>query len=264
MIEIRRFSIVLFLFLVLVSCRSELNDPIIVANLEQEFGFSLEQVLGSDHTVRFKLSTLDLADCLNYSIQAELNRRDPELEIDILEIQAPKDCEAGLAPARGAVQADELTLDEYLLRLSLKDVANTQGELRIFPDHYLLSLEQNSSVIPLHEEVRRVPANSCWGFVSWNDPTGFAIAQAFLAEFQSTFQPLTAPNGYYSYFEITSGNVEVFNPSPPADAEQSRYFLVDMKPGALAELNAIVQQYRQNATTTHFNIEILTSTGERI
>jgi len=250
--------------LALTSCQSELNDPIIVANLDQEFGLHVEEVLGSDQAVRFRLSTLELADCLNYSIRTELDQRGPELEIDLLEIQAPKNCEAGLAPAQGAVEANGLTLDEYLLRLSLKGVANTEGKLRIFPDHYLLSLEQNGSVIPLHEEVRRVPANSCWGFVSWNDPTGYSIAQAFLAEFQGAFQSLTAQNGYYSYFEITGGNVEVFTPPPPADAEQSRYFLVAMKPEDLAELNAIVEEYRQSAPATHFTIEILTSTGERI
>jgi len=263
--RLQAFLTVLWIMLLSFACQEDPNDPIIVANLEQEVQLSLEEVLGTPDAVRFRLTTFELADCLNYGIDIDFERTGNTLNLQVNEILAPPDCLPGSAPAKGSVIVQGLTPGLYNLTVDLKGVSPSVGSLYVLTDRYLLSMEEAGEVGLLREEVLQVPPQSFWGFVQWETEAGRDLAQAFLATLRAEFAEREAEAGHYSYFEVVDGKPVLLDPLPPSPSAPREYFLLGLDAESnLALLRDLVSQYRQEATAGELTLSILTSQGMRI
>ena len=99
------FVILFFLVLGFESCNvSSLDDPIVIADLEDEFVLDLWENLGpAERSLVFRITSVATEECSNYSIESPHYISGNKINVSIKDIIAPSACEPGIAPAGSEV-----------------------------------------------------------------------------------------------------------------------------------------------------------------
>lgn len=194
------------------ACKVEsLDDPIIVPVVDQEFAFDLWQNLNSTSMspLEIRMSTLEDYECLNTSILTNYLRVGRNLELTLFDILDPEVCDAGLGPATGIEVLDNIDEDLYRLKIELQDVVQNYGWLTVTADTYTVEMEDENGIRWQHYEMRRIPENIFWGYITYPNTTSRLEAEAFLADLQELGITPDLQDGYYGYYSLTDGGTKL-------------------------------------------------------
>ncbi|KAA3634772.1 MAG: hypothetical protein DWQ02_10890 [Bacteroidetes bacterium] len=205
----------LYILGVCTSCKDDkLGDPIIVSNIKKEFYLDIAEDLGPESRItEFKVRTIEDSECLNGTIDFDYSHIGNRLTVLLNEVVIPDDCIPGIAPSTADVTAGELASGFYLFHFDLRNTVKNNGTLVVEDNRYLLELETEEGVILLHKEVFRVPENTLWGYVAYNDVNQQPDAESILDQIRFYGMVPALEHGYYGFFTINNSDpgIEISN-----------------------------------------------------
>ena len=153
----------------------------------------------------------------------------------------PDDCNDGEAPASSVVDLGRLAPDFYELNIDLKNTVFSNGQLSIYNDRYKVNMDTEEGIIFLRRELLRVPPQTIWGYIGFQDSADQMIANDFIDDVAALGNKQTYNSGYYGYFNITSeGKV---NMDHAFTSENAKTFLLEYT-GEDSELQNLANTYR--------------------
>lgn len=243
-----RLVVLLLLVMGVSSCKVEsLDDPIIVPVVDQEFALELWQNLESSRMspLEVRMYTLEDYECLNTVILSNYLRVGRNLELTLFDILDPEVCDPGLAPAVGLEELDNIDEDLYRLDIELQDVVSNLGWLTVTEDAYVIEMETENGISWLQNELRRIPENALWGFVTHTDLSSRQQAEALISDLFDLSSASDLEDGYYGYYLLSDNGTKVEVPSMSTQT-QAETFLFKYE-GALTEIDQRVEDFLANA-----------------
>lgn len=199
------YNILIFSFLLSFSGCSldSLNDPVIVADIENEFYIDLWETLGNISDFQLVIETIVDEECLNVPIDFDLLKRPNDFKVTLNEIVVPSDCNPGSAPATASVSLGNLPIGAYSFSINLKNTVNNVGLLTVTPNQYLLEMETEHGFILVRSQLLRIPDHTIWGYVNFVADQS-DLAAAFIEELKTLTAPKNFLRGYYGHFTINN------------------------------------------------------------
>jgi hypothetical protein len=206
-------GVVICIIVSLQACKEDkLGDPIVVSNINKEFYLDLTESLGPDQRItHFHVKTIEDGQCLNGEIGFDFTRLGNRLKLSVTDVIIPEDCIPGEAPAYADVTGGYLESKFYVFNFDLRNTVINNGSLIVEDNRYLLNLETEEGVILLHKEIFRVPQNTFWGYLAYEDPAYESQATEIFDNFSGKGEMPELELGYYGYFTInlTPEGVEI-------------------------------------------------------
>jgi hypothetical protein len=194
-------AIVMGICLVTSCGLDDLNDPILVTNVEDEFYIEMwEDLSPSNRTLSLRVRTIQDDTCLNTTINTTLLKLGNELILEVNGINEPEDCLEGMAPAKGEEVVGTLSAGLYKMEINLQNTVFNAGQLETNQNRYFLNMETENGINIPSSVLLRVPDNSFWGYIDYGPNELDALA--FI---ESLEEVATRPNlsiGYYGYYTV--------------------------------------------------------------
>lgn len=252
------------LMLCISSCElSELSDPIIVSDVEDEFEIiPWEKLSPEGRTFEFRMQTLATQDCKNATIRHQLNVNGNQISLSIREIDAPKDCDPGVQPALAVANAGALSPRFYEVSIDLKNTVFNEGQLSVFGNRYVIDMETTEGFEIAHRELRRVPEQSIWGYINYGESENKELAEKLIEDIAGISQVRDFASGYYGYFRISSKPDNAITVTGHPNTSNLKQFIYQYE-GKLEELEELTTTYRDRYGD-RLNIQLFTWTGEKL
>ena len=251
------------IFFVAVGCNlSSLEDTVVVPDVDDEFYLDIwEALTPQGRFLEFHLRTIANEPCLHTSIDYEFQQTNRELAISINEIVREEGCEAGEAPATATIQSySPLPGGYYPLFVDLREKVSSDGQVVVTSEAYTINLEDGGGILLLRPELLRIPDESIWGYLSFDDEALETVAETFVADLQSISKIRPLREGYYGYFTVNNkGALRFPNNIAPNDARTFSY----RYDGEREALLNLLENYR-SAYGEALKIKIFNTLGEEL
>lgn len=225
-----------------------LDDPIIIPVLDEEFTLDLWENLGPDATAGLVVNIESTTEqpCLNTSVSSRYERSGATASLTLYDIVAPEVCDPGIAPALGMESLQDLAAGIYTLKVAIKDIVTNTGKLVVTPNYYEVQMDQEVGIKWLHEELRRIPATTVWGYLTYTTPAQRDYAAAWLSStLSANSQPANLADGYYGYFEVSNSGSSLRVADMPTSGVIPFAFRFN---GSTSAIDNWVTQFRTGAT----------------
>ena len=255
---IKKCSIFLVLITGLVSCKlGSLDDPIIIANIEEEFEIELWEILQKEERkLVFIIHSIEEENCQNSTITAHSLISPRSIKLSIDEIITPSDCIEGNAPATAIVDAPGVVTGIYNLIIDLKKTIINEGQLIANEESYSLSTFTTKGIHLPNKSLLRVPNQTLWGFVHYPSVHEQAIAEEFVNELLVDNTINEPREGYYGYYTYRNSQLSI----DEQPGENVIPFILHQNISSEA-VQSLVDQYRSDSTG-QLEIKVLNSEGE--
>lgn len=248
------FVPVLFSFLLTGCSLSSLDDHIIVPDVEDEFYLSLwEAFTPQGRILEFRLRTIEDAECANSNIAYDIRQLQGTISLSINEIRQNGECQPGQAPATASPRVGILQGGYYSLEVGLRKTVSSEGQLAVTQEAYNMSLETGGGVVLLDPQLRRIPRESIWGFVSYEGGALKDTAEQLVHDIQGLCEAQALKNGYYGYFTVQNGKVRFPNTVAPEGALAFQYRLVKSEDSLISLLESYRSEYGSGLTVKVFD-----------
>lgn len=237
---------------------NELDDQIIVPVVEDEFYLSLwESFSPEKRELEFKLRTIENTYCKNASIRQEVKFFPGNIQFSVNEIVQEAGCDPGQAPATGTSKIGALPSALYSLDVKLREKVTSKGQLTVSPESFDISLAKGGGIILLQSQLRRIPDQTIWGFISFTNPALSPEAQNLLRDISTQCELQSFRNGDYGYFSLQDGTLRFPNTIAPPSA-LTFYYHYD---GTGEGLRSLLESYRA-AHGGELAVKIFNTRGE--
>ncbi|MEM8524708.1 MAG: hypothetical protein AAGG68_08690 [Bacteroidota bacterium] len=250
------------IFFLLLACEKGIQEPsILLADLDDEFKIEMWEVLGEDNrSLNFILETIQHQNCENQSIKASVQNQDQQFILNIEEITKPQieECIEKQITAKGTSEFGEVKEDIYELQINLKSEVINKGKLLVSQEKYEILMDSDFGFFLPHPTLHRIPENTIWGYISYNNQTDEGIASDFIDRLSDFTAPANLEKGYYGYFEL---NEKFELPQKPKEAHWAAFLL--RSKGQMVSIRKTVHQFRRDHPND-IKIKMWTSEGEEI
>ncbi len=255
----RRLLLLVIIVASIYSCNDQLSDDVeVLVNIEDEFELDLGQELSTKGSIStIKLSTLELKDCKNYTIGYELVKGDNLFTIYLEELSKPSLCEDGFGPAIANIPLGILSDGIYAVDIFLQNTIQNKATLTVSEDAFHIEMQETHGIQLTHSTLIRIPASTIWGFASYDSINQQPTVNNFFEDLSSMVRSREWPDGYYGFFEIQGGKL---NLETNTLKEFSTPFLFDLQ-GQLTELEALLEQYRNQSPDSSIEFHVFTWLG---
>lgn len=241
-----------------VGCKLEsIQDPIIVTNIEKAFYINLwEELYPNNRNLRIDIQSLKNQPCVNYTIAYDWAASDKKFELSINDIVEPIDCILGLGPATAKIDVGDLESRIFNMSIGLEQTVINNGQLIVDGESYTIQMETEEGIIIPEKILRKVPPQSAWGFVAFQNTADQITAGELLSTLKSQGEPILLKEGKYGYFSFLDNKLLV-NGAPVAG--QASSFLISFN-GDEKELKQVVDNFRSqhNGSVT---VKVFTAKG---
>ena len=249
-----------FLLLGLYSCNvSSLEDPIVIADLEDEFVLTPWEILSpGERSLAFRIRSVATESCSNYAIDSPHYISGNKINVSIKDIVAPSACEPGIAPAGSEVDLGQVNTGIYGLRVDLKGTVVNEGQLVVNENSYNVQMFTENGIQFDHSRLRRVPDEAVWGYLDYSKTGDPSQAQKFITDLESITAELPLIEGYYGYFTQEEGGKISINDQPTGEYILPFVYRMDAASESFASL---VDSYRDRYGET-LDVVLLDADGQ--
>lgn len=257
LVTLRWFLIALIAFSTNACKLESIQDPIVVTNIDKEFYVNLwEELYPDTRNLRINIQSLKNQDCLNYTIAYDWESTDKKFDLSINHIVPPGDCVPGVAPAHTEISVGDLESKLYNMNIVLDETVINEGQLIVNSEFYTLQMETEEGIIIPEKTLRRVPNNSVWGFVAYQNTADQMIASRLLSDLEGQGESISLREGKYGYFSFLDNKLLV---SGAPAAGQVSSFIVNFA-GDEKSLEELATNFRDTHTGS-VSLKIFTATG---
>ena len=231
-----------------------LNDPILVTDVEDEFYIEMWEALSpSQRTLYLQIRTIQNDTCLNTTINTTLLKLGNELALEVNGINQPEDCLEGLAPAKGEEVVGALHEGSYNLEINLQNTVFNAGQLEINQNRYFLNMDTENGINIPSSVLLRVPENSFWGYIDYGPNELDALA--FI---ESLEQFATRPNlsiGYYGYYTVKNDPNDWIEITNQPNSNRLASFLLTYEDENEATIKDLIEGFRSANPSLNVNVK---------
>ncbi len=199
----------LLLITILIGCSKTQEDPNVITDINDDLNvFLWEELVDGERNFVLKVETVRHQDCMNYELAHTINRFADNITLSVDQLIAPDDCETGYSPAHLSVRIGSLEPISYKIELNLQqnEIVN-KGQLLVSSSQYSIVLETDHGIILPEPILNRVPNNTIWGYIGFNDATEeFNIRNEFHSLITDLVSAGNFTPGHYGHFSLTTAN----------------------------------------------------------
>ena len=242
--RIVQFGFLFFLVVAFSNCKKTELNPSVIINVEDDFYIDIFENL-DDKVFHITVKSIQQQDCQNALIDYSLDTSDEDqIVISINDIIEPETCIPGNAPAFVSIPIENVEERSYNIQINLKDVINNKGSLTISNTDYFLGMNTENGIELLHKILYKIPKNTIWGYVGYEEENGKTTAESFIKEIEDISTNMNIDGGYdigyYGYFNILEDRNFSLSSEPEDKFHTSFIFSFD---GASQEITAIIDSY---------------------
>ncbi len=212
-------------------------------------------------SVQLRCVTDSIFPCPDFLIEYNLSTTSNTLALTFTKISKPTLCPDGFAPAAAIVSLGVLASISYDFPITVNSL--TLPAQLILTDSTIEILNGDSTWTDVVRPVLyRVPANTIWGEVGYNDPVLRDSALTFFDSLTSLgATPATLSSGHYGYFFIDNTNtIDSILELGPSIGTDSLFSYIYNYIGDTTALSNLVTAY-QNQAGNLVKVNIITSDG---
>lgn len=258
---LKRTSIVTIVFLLIFTfgCKP---DPIVEdvnVTIEDEFKILLwESLEENDRSFKFNVETIKSESCENTLIDIAPSVVGNNISFTIHDIPEP-DCPAPIFIADANMEIGSLTIESYEMIISLKNVIQNEGTLKVESDYYELKMKELNGIVVPEKRLYKVPSNTIWGYIASDNSNADSVADGFLDELFTVTEDQDYVDGYYGYFSVVNNDLTILKQNISQGSVRTFGFSYD---GDTVDLMNILSDFRGQHTNVDF--KIFTSKGEEL
>ncbi len=236
-----RFPILLALLVLLsTSCQKELNEPVIINSIEEEFVIKPWQKLdplNSDYEII--VQSVQEQNCENSILDLLYSIEENNIVIQINGISTDGPCIEG-----SSIPQVEIPLDippgSYTLQINVGSTIQNTGTLELGEEMLSISLPEDSGLTVDQGDIYNIPGGICWGYLDEKIAGAADLEMAANLIFLEINPITTLYEGNYGHFTIGDLN-SITIPDSPEDVIG---MLLDLrKPNAWNRLKEILAEY---------------------
>ena len=197
------------IFTLIILFGSCTKDPVVGPvniDIEDEFNVLLwESLSENERAFNLNIETILSNSCENAEIEYTQYSQPEGIFVTVKDI-INDHCTAGTFPAKANVPIGVLTVDEYDLDINLKNVIPNKGKLLVTNDYYEITISDPNGIIIPNNRLYKIPENSIWGYVAYEDASGEVPHDNFMAELNDVTNSISPTPGNYGYFNIEQNN----------------------------------------------------------
>lgn len=254
-----RWMLVGIVAFALVGCKLEsLQDPIIVTNIEKAYYINLwEELYPNSRNLRIDVQSIKNQDCINYTVDYKWNATASQFDLSINDIVAPADCQPGIGPANTKIDVGDLESQIFKMNIGLDETVINEGQLVVSGESYTLQMDTEEGIIIPEKILRRVPTESVWGFVAFQNNQDQTAAEDLLTQLNDLGTAIDLKEGKYGYFSFLDSKLLVSG--APENGQVSSFII--QYDGEEKTIKEMVERFRSthNGSVT---LKVLTSTGQ--
>lgn len=256
---LRSTTYLLLAMLFMAAC-SKSSDPSVLPpdNIADEYVVDMWEQLGTPgRSFSLNVSTIGIQpDCINHSIDFNFEAQSEIFKLSLNGIQDAADCEPGQAPARSEIKVGQLDVGFYDLEINLDNLVINKGTIAVSFDKYEIEINSSNGFKLKRSALYKVPENSIWGYIAYNDIDYADEADDFISFFND-FDSAPQQEGYYGYYRIDNqGKIVIDNQT---NMQYFRAFTFS-NVNEFDNVKDIVDQYRALHGSA-FEISIMLSNG---
>ncbi len=259
MLKSKILGTLVFLLIFAVGCK---DDPIVEdvdVTIDDEFKILLWESLEENaRTFQFKIETIKSESCENTLIDIVPSIAGNSIYFTIHDIPEP-DCPTPIFMANANVEIGSLNIQPYNMIVSLKNVIQNQGTLKVENDYYELKMKALNGIIVPETKLYKVPQNTIWGYIATDNSNADSVADGFLNELADVTDEQEYEDGYYGYFSAENDALTILNQDFSQISVRTFGFSYQ---GDNSDLINILSTYRSQNSGVDF--KIFTSTGEEL
>lgn len=218
-----------------------------------------EQFEQDTRSLIMSLETTEEFSCSNFTIQADINRSDDQIDITTNNIELPNVCINNLGPATrifnlgdAATIPSDFTIwinnNKHDFSLNVSDEMLTVKKGAVFNEN--LEFQKDS--------IHRIPDNVVWGYIVNNQDTRFDNMDQLISFFKNNdIDPLILDNGDYYHFTVESENLYIES----GENREEGFSLYHE--GSIDKIVELFNQFLAEEETGDWNIRIFSTNGER-
>lgn len=251
------FGAMILLMVFNIGCKDDPQDNDRDINIENEFKILLWETLNANsRDFHLNIETIQSQSCENSLIDLSSIAVGSTITLTIRDIPEP-DCPAPIFPAKANFEVGNLTLTDYSLQVSLKDLVHNLGNLMVTDEYYHIQMRDLDGITFPNTRLYKVPTETIWGYASYSNVDAEDFVNEFIDEVKNISEVQDYEDGYYGYFSVENNSLSIINEILPKQFNQT--FGLSFQ-NDVSELEAILTNYR----TLYPNIDfkIFTSKGE--
>jgi hypothetical protein len=211
-------------------------------------------------TFELRCLTDSLYDCINYQIDFLLDTNADTFDLAFTEISRPGVCLSGNAPAFAIVNLGSLANGTYQFPVTVNNVV-AAADLVVTDSTIEIIGGDSTWTNFLRPVLRRVPDNTIWGQVGYNEVSALGSANSFFDSLVSIGAVAeTLSTGSYGYFYFDAGGApDSILELGPSIGTTSRIPYVYTYTGDTASLHNLITAYANQGNVVEVNV--ITSEG---
>ncbi|MFK7775005.1 MAG: hypothetical protein AB8F94_22890 [Saprospiraceae bacterium] len=251
-------AIVFFLIFTL-GCKDNSIEEDVNVTIDDEFKVLLWESLEENNpTFNIKVETIKSESCENTLIDVAPSIAGNNISFTIHDIPEP-DCPAPIFVADANVELGMLDSQSYEMIISLKNVIQNQGTLKVESDYYELKMKELDGIVIPEKRLYKVPQNTIWGYIASDNSDADSVSDGFITELTDVTEDQDYIDGYYGYFSAENNDLTILKQNIAYNSVRTFGLSYD---GNTADLIDILNSFRSQ----HANVEfkIFTSKGEEL
>ena len=186
----------------------ELEEPIIIADLDDEFELTLwEELSPTNRSLSLLIETIKDEPCRNSEIVNSVFRSGSSFNVTLQDITTPTDCQTGIGPATARINLGFINPGVYNLDISLKNTVINEGQLSIRANRYLIQMKTENGIKFIRSELNAVPDSLYWGYVAYDSASLKTEAEEVMSQLGTFGDVVALANGDYGYFSVSQQKV---------------------------------------------------------
>ena len=197
------------MLMILAACNpSRVEDPIVIADVEEEFIIYPREVLNTTtpKELEWVIVSKNTEPCQNYEIKARLEKNSTNLSLYIDEITNPDDCVVGEIIPSLILNSGKINQTTYNFNITLKKTIENSGHLKKTDNRYTIQIGSENGIDLQHKELISIPNDALWGYIGWHEGLEADQITSALDKIKSLWPSENLPSGFYGHFVIMPGD----------------------------------------------------------
>lgn len=242
----------LWMLLALTSCNVGLEEsPKLISDIDDEFSIDLLEVFTPQtSSLEFRTTAISNRRCVNYQINQELSIGFFSINLNFSKVvvSGQQNCDTQ-EPVTAVARLNALENGVYELQFNINKNIISKGKLLVSDEDYELVFNATNGIILLNRKLNRIPKQTVWGFISYQENSLDETHEQLVAEFKRLTQVTQLPVGNYGYFNIDTDH----QIRPKTFPSNGKYFPVIGHYDNFESIRLLVEKYRTEHTGLTLN-----------
>lgn len=207
---------------------AKIEDPIVVANIDDEFYVELREILSkNDNTFALHVETIEEENCTNSEIAFSIEPNGTGYKVTLNQITVPDVCDPGQKRIATDIPMSNFPNGSYSIQVNLRDLVKNNGILQVTDSFYRLSMNSSEGFSFSNSTLNKIPNDLLWGYIDIENASSeqTRVVDAFLEEISNLGVDAELSSGFYGYFKILENDPDPIILGQETEGQQLKSFI---------------------------------------